>query len=192
MHLYDHRGLRKYLTPIERHKFLGAAEQAGGPVHTFCGTLAFTGCRISEALALTAARVDIEDGVLIFESLKKRRKGVFRAVPVPPSFLETLACEHDLRAARSMPDCGLKVKLWPWSRTTAWRRVCAVMEAADISGLHAMPKGLRHGFGIKAVTSSVPLNMTQKWLGHAQISTTAIYTNAIGPEEKQMAERMWA
>jgi integrase len=192
MHLYDQNGLRKYLTPRERREFLRAAEAAGGEVRTFCGTLAHTGCRISEALALTAARVDVEDGVLIFESLKKRRKGVFRAVPVPPEFLEILARVHGLRDARSAPDRGLRMKLWPWSRTTAWRRVCEVMDAAGITGLHAMPKGLRHGFGIKAVTSSVPLNMTQKWLGHAQISTTAIYTNAVGPEEKQVAERMWA
>jgi site-specific recombinase XerD len=66
------------------------------------------------------------------------------------------------------------------------------MEAADIVGLHASPKGLRHGFGIKAVVSNVPLNITQKWLGHAQLSTTAIYTDAIGPEERQIAQRMWA
>lgn len=191
MHLYDQNGLRKYLTPAERRNFLAAAEAAGEAVHTFCGTLTHTGCRISEGLALTAARVDVEDGVLIFESLKKRRKGIFRAVPVPPAFLETLVQVHDLRAARSAADRGLNAKLWTWSRTTAWRRVCAVMDAAGVSGLHAMPKGLRHGFGINAVTASVPLNMTQKWLGHAHISTTAIYTNAVGPEEKQMAERMW-
>ena len=65
------------------------------------------------------------------------------------------------------------------------------MKTAGIAGPHACPKGLRHGFGIKAVTSEVPLNMTQKWLGHARISTTAIYANATGPEEKQIAERMW-
>ena len=57
--------------------------------------------------------------------------------------------------------------------------------------LQASPKGLRHGFGIKFLTSDVPLNMTQKWLSHARISTTAIYTSATGPEEKQIAERMW-
>ncbi len=83
------------------------------------------------------------------------------------------------------------MRLWPWSRTTAWRRVSEVMEAAGLGGIHATPKGLRHGFGIKAVTSEVPLNMTQKWLGHSRIATTAIYTNATGPEEKQIAERMW-
>jgi len=32
----------------------------------------------------------------------------------------------------------------------------------------------------------------QKWLGHAQLSTTAIYANAIGKEEQDIAARMWA
>src|SRR4051794_32173219 len=48
------------------------------------------------------------------------------------------------------------------------------MQAAKIVGPHATPKGLRHAFGIKAVTSGVPLNMLKKWLGHAQLSTTSI------------------
>lgn len=191
MRLYDHRGQRKYLTPAERQAFLLAAEAASGEVWTFCSALAYTGCRISEALALTADRVDIDDGVLVIESLKKRRKGVFRAVPVPPGFLDTLDLVHAVRAARKRPDRGSQAHLWDWSRATAWRRVCEVMETAGIAGLHATPKGLRHGFGIKAVTSSVPLNLAQKWLGHARIDTTSIYTDAVGPEERQIAERMW-
>jgi integrase len=65
------------------------------------------------------------------------------------------------------------------------------MQAAEIEGLHATPKGLRHGFGIQAVVSNVPLNLIQRWLGHARLTTTAIYADATGPEEKQLAERMW-
>jgi integrase/recombinase XerD len=191
MSLYDRNGHRKYLTPAERQDFLRAAASMPDSVQTFCATLAYAGCRISEALALTADRVDLKDGVLVFESLKKRRKGIFRAVPVPPDFLNRLCLVHDLGILQRRPDRGMAVRLWNWSRSTAWRRVGEVMEAAGITGLHATPKGLRHGFGIKAVTSDVPLNMTQKWLGHARLSTTAIYTNATGDEEKQIAERMW-
>jgi integrase/recombinase XerD len=33
--------------------------------------------------------------------------------------------------------------------------------------------------------------MLQKWLGHAQLSTTATYANAIGAEEQSIAARMW-
>ena len=65
------------------------------------------------------------------------------------------------------------------------------MARANIRGLQASPKGLRHGFGVHAVQSGVPLNLVQKWLGHAQLSTTAIYTNAVGPEEYAIAEKMW-
>jgi integrase/recombinase XerD len=191
MDLYDQDGQRKYLTASEREEFLKAAEAAPREVRTFCGVLAYTGCRISEALALTADRVDLKDGVLIFESLKKRRRGVYRAVPVPPGFLDTLDLVHNLRAAKKRKDRGRGVLLWSWSRGTAWSRVCGMMEAAGIAGPHATPKGLRHAFGIKAVTSGIPLNMVQKWLGHAQLTTTAIYADATGAEEKQIAEKMW-
>jgi integrase/recombinase XerD len=191
MSLYDRNGHRKYLTPTERQDFLRAAASMPDAVRTFCGTLAYAGCRISEALALTADRVDIKDGVLVFESLKKRRKGIFRAVPAPPDFMNALCLVHDLGTLQRRSDRGRAVRLWHWSRSTAWRRVAEVMEAAGVTGMHATPKGLRHGFGIKAVTSDVPLNMAQKWLGHSRLSTTAIYTNATGDEEKQIAQRMW-
>src|SRR5580693_8264907 len=122
MQLYDRAGRRKYLTPAERAEFLRAAKSAPREVQTFCETLAHTGCRISEALALTATRVDVGGGVLVFESLKKRRRGIYRAVPVPPGFLETLEDVHDLGTLGDSP-------LWDWSRTTGWRRVREVMAA---------------------------------------------------------------
>jgi integrase len=184
MQLFDASGERKYLTPAQRQEFLRAAEKAAPDVLTFCGTLAHAGCRISEALALTGTRVDTSAGVLVLESLKKRRKGVFRAVPVPTDFLLTLDSVHDLAALGN-------ARLWRWSRTTAWRRVKEVMETAAIHGLYATPKGVRHGFGINATASEVPLNMTQKWMGHSRLETTAIYANAVGPEERKLAERMW-
>jgi integrase len=60
-------------------------------------TLAYAGCRLSEALALTADRVDLAAGVLVFESLKKRRTGIFRSVPVPPALLDTIDMVHGIR-----------------------------------------------------------------------------------------------
>ena len=65
-----------------------------------------------------------------------------------------------------------------------------MMAAAGESGAAATPKGLRHGFGVQAVGSGVPLNLVQRWLGHAQLSTTAIYAEAVGEEELAIAERM--
>jgi integrase/recombinase XerD len=69
-----------------------------------------------------------------------------------------------------------------------WRAVHAVIAVAGLDGPQASPKGLRHGFGVSA---SIPLNLVQKWLGHAQLTTTAIYADATGAEEKDIARRMW-
>ena len=81
MQLHTLDGARKYLTAGERVSFLREAERAARSVRTLCMTLVYAGCRLSEALALTADRVDLAAGVLVFESLKKRRRGVFRTVP---------------------------------------------------------------------------------------------------------------
>ena len=37
----------------------------------------------------------------------------------------------------------------------------------------------------------IPLNLVQRWLGHAQLSTTAIYADAVGEEERHIAARLW-
>jgi site-specific recombinase XerD len=54
-----------------------------------------------------------------------------------------------------------------------------------------MPKALRHVFGVGGTQAGVPLNIIQRWLGHADIQTTAIYTDVMGPEERVLADRMW-
>jgi len=60
--------------------------------------------------------------------------------------------------------------LWPWTRTHAWRRVKAVIQAAGIeAGPHATAKGLRHGYGVLAISSGVPLNLLSRWMGHASL-----------------------
>jgi intergrase/recombinase len=51
--LFTSKGKRKYLTTDERDRFLKAAEKFDREVRTFCALLAYSGCRISEALALT-------------------------------------------------------------------------------------------------------------------------------------------
>jgi integrase/recombinase XerD len=189
LHTID--GGRKYLTTGERDAFLRAAEQTDRRVRTLCMTLAYAGCRLSEALALTVDRVDLAAGLLVLESLKKRRRGVYRTVPVPPALLAALDLVHGIRELQGRRGKGEGIRLWPWSRMTGWRAVHAVMEAARLDGPQASPKGLRHGFGVAAVSAGIPLNLVQKWLGHAQLSTTAIYADAVGEEEQNIAARMW-
>jgi integrase/recombinase XerD len=203
--LFNTAGKRLYLTDSERKKFLAAADGEDRTVRSFCYVLAHTGCRISEALQLVGERIDFAAGAIVFESLKKRKRGVYRAVPVPPAVLEMLAMVHGLKDKKKRPSATKKTAtkkkaaggkdspppLWDFGRTTAWKHVIAVMKAAGVKGPHATPKGLRHGFGVAAIQAGIPLNLLQRWLGHAQLTTTAIYANAVGPEERNIAARMW-
>ncbi len=189
--LFHTDGSRKYLNPEERAAFLKAAERFPREVQSFCQVLVYAGCRLAEALELTADRVELTSHSLTFETLKKRKRGVYRAVPVPPELVTMLDLVHDLRRAQRRKDRGKGVHLWDWSPVTAWRKVKAVMDAAGVQGTQASPKGLRHGFGVAAVQASIPLNLVQRWLGHAQLSTTAIYAEAFGAEERDIASRMW-
>lgn len=182
--MYNTNGKRKYLTESETMDFVRFAKQKSKDVYIFCWLMAETGCRISEALAVNSDSIDFQAGTLIIKCLKKRGKSIYREVPLSEEFLSSV---KKWNKVKSNSDSDL----WKWSRMTAYRRVCEVMVEAGLTGDYATPRGLRHGFGVRAIQSGVPLNLVQRWLGHADMKTTAIYASASGPEERQIAARMW-
>ncbi len=125
--LFDQTGNRKYLVARERRAFARAACAEGGEIGTFCLTLAFTGARISEVLALTPERIDKGNCAIVFECLKRRERGIFRAVPVPLGLLMMIERVHGI----GTPDHAPAERLWTWCRTTAWKRVKLVMHIAS-------------------------------------------------------------
>ena len=188
--LFGQSGNRKYLNADERRRFAQASERMPSEVRLFCLLLRWSGARISEALALTPAAIDIESGVVSIETLKRRKRGVIRQVPLPPDVIGDLDRAFDLRGVQRDPDLANE-RIWRFSRTTAWRYVKAVMAEAGIIGTAAMPKGLRHGFCVHAIQSSVPLDLVRRWLGHASLKTTGIYADLVGPEQLAFATKMW-
>jgi len=66
------------------------------------------------------------------------------------------------------------------------------MRNAKIAEGLCKPKALRHAFAVEAGQKGIPLNIVQRWMGHARIETTAIYANAIGDEERNLARRAWS
>ena len=183
-------GTRKYLNASERKRFRAAAAKQPTLERLFCLTLFWSGGRVSEVLALTAVSIDLDARAAIIETLKRRRPGVCRQVPLPPALVRDLNREFRLHRAQRDPELARR-RLWSWSRTTAWRRVKTVMKMAGISGLAACPKGLRHSFGVSSFQTNVPPHLVQRWLGHASLSTTGIYGDVIGREEYSFAARMW-
>jgi integrase len=180
--LYDQEGQRKYLTTGERRAFLKASAQMSAKVRLFCAVLAYAGARISEVLALKPSSFDQAAGLVVIESLKKRRRGVFRAVPLPRSLIKEI-----LSMCAAEPS---NERIWGWSRVTAWTWVKKTMKSAQITGTKASPKGLRHAFGVSSL-QTVPITLLKKWLGHSRLSTTEIYAGAVGDEEQALAAQVW-
>lgn len=179
-HVRDDRGRRKYLTDHERGRLLAIADQTRPDVRALFYLMTFAGCRVSEALALTRGGIDTEAATVTFRTLK-RRKISFRTVPVPVTVIEMLA---------ALP-VGESDRFWTMHRATAWRHLKRLLAEAGVHGPMACCRGLRHGFGMRAAARSVPANLIQRWMGHAFPTTTAIYLDAVGEEERQFAERMW-
>lgn len=186
--LYAPNGQRKYLTAYERSRFLAAAQNCPNKkLATLCLTLVHTGCRVSEALALTAGAVEPLAGFVAIRSLKKRGGVLIREIPIPTHLVEMLSATHGVGVFHPGR------RLWSWSRSRAWRLIKALMRDAGITdGPQQSPKGLRHGFGVHAIRSGIPLNLVQRWLGHASMATTSIYLQVMGDEERAIAARMWS
>jgi integrase/recombinase XerD len=181
---------RKYLNHDERQRVLTATDLLALRPALFALTLTWSGARISEVLALTPCSFQIEQSLVAIVTLKRRRWCV-REVPIPPALMQMLADEFGIVDAQR--DRMLAARpLWSMSRTTAWRVVKRVMAHAGIIGRGACPRGLRHSFGVGTLQAGVPITLLQRWLGHARLSTTEIYTNVIGPEEFSFASQFWS
>ncbi len=135
LRLYSNDGKRLYLNGPERAAFLAAARRAPDETRLFCWIMAYTGCRISEALSLSAGSFQVDAEVVAFRSLKKRNKIVFREIPLPSDLVA------DLRDVfRPMFATACDAPLWHLSRVTAWRRVKHIMYLAGIDGPQDKPE----------------------------------------------------
>ena len=187
--LFDSEGRRLYLTDDERIHLVRMARDTLAPKQAlYVEMLAFSGCRVSEALNLTAQSVNLGSGEVVFNTLKKRRDDHYRIVPLPADFLERLAGILDLRKLQSTAK-GRATKLWPMSRQRVAQFSLELFRTSGLDG-HS-PKSLRHAWAVTALNRGVDLVTVSKCLGHSSLETTALYLDAMGDERKSLVLKMW-
>ncbi|MEO0510801.1 MAG: site-specific integrase [Verrucomicrobiota bacterium] len=187
LQLRDRNGLRKYLTPEERARFRDCISGLRDPIkELYCYTIFCTGCRPTEAHRLRLESFDLAEGVLVIESLKKRRRGLYREIPVRLNWMKKavnlLSKHHSGHGKKS---------IWGFSEKTGYRAVKRVMEITGIDGPHATPRGLRHAFGVFHAQHKTNPRLIQDWMGHASLETTLIYLDAQGKEAREAAKIAW-
>jgi integrase/recombinase XerD len=186
--LYSLVGERKYLNRDERRRLLAQLETLDPKKCLFALLLAWTGARVSEVLALTPHSFQVGASIVTIETLKQRGYCV-REIPIPRELMQRMERFFGLRALQAGP-LGSK-RLWPFCRQTAWRFIKRACASVEIIGRRASPRGLRHAFGVRAMHWRIPMPLTQRWMGHARLSSTAIYMAVSGPDEMAFAEQFW-
>jgi integrase/recombinase XerD len=166
---------------VEEVERLLAAPRGDAPIarrdRAMLEVLYATGARATELCGLDVGDVNAE--YRFVRCFGKRRKE--RLVPIGRKALAALADYTEagrpaLLRDRAEPALFLARTGRRVSRDTVWRRVRHHARAAGISrGVH--PHTLRHSFATHLLSGGADLRAVQEMLGHADISTTEIYTH---------------
>ena len=146
-----------------------------------------TGLRVSEAVQLKVGEVNLQRGIV--NTIGKGDKQ--RIVPVGEEaiyWIERYLSESrpQLLKGRRVDELFVSQKKTGISRQLAWM---IVKQYAEVAGIHHLsPHGLRHAFATHLVNHGADLRVVQMLLGHADISTTQIYTHVANERLKSIVD----
>jgi len=142
-------------------------------------TLRFTGARLGEVLMIDdTADIDYWNSEIKIHTLKRKGWPV-RVVPVPPSV--TAAIGTYIAEFPEMRGKVFKVE------ARNFRRIFSQLALkAGIPRDLAHPHVLRHTRAVELLRAGIPITVVQDLLGHAYLSTTAVYLRLSGQEAKRM------
>ncbi|MEP6902664.1 MAG: site-specific tyrosine recombinase XerD [Actinomycetota bacterium] len=132
------------------------------------------GLRVSEAVDLRLSDVELDAGILTC----KGKGSKTRKIPIGKSAVEWLKSYLVLR--RRKENCEVQNLFVTFSGRSLNRQIIFlfVKEYSEKAGLHDVsPHTLRHSFATHLVQNSADIRSVQQMLGHADISTTQIYTH---------------
>ena len=136
-----------------------------------------TGARVTEAVVLDMSALDLEDRTALITGKGNKQ----RLVPVGRPAVEAIFAylPHRMVLKGDRPDPGavfLNARGQRLTRQGIWGIVHRAGERAGIAGEKVSPHVLRHSAATHMVEGGADLRTVQELLGHANISTTQVYT----------------
>lgn len=150
-------------------------------------TLYATGARISELADLTLSNLNLDRGVVRVRG----KGGRERLVPLGEAARDALqrwigSCRRQLRPACEQVFVSRSGR--PLSRQALWQRIRYHARCAGID-TPVYPHRLRHSFATHLLDHGADLRVVQMLLGHADLSTTQIYTHVSRARLKNLYAR---
>ncbi len=169
----------------------GSARRRALRLYALLETLYATGLRVSELISLPRAVLSADDRVLTVRG----KGGRERLVPLNDAAREALAAH--LAAMREDETSGKGASPWlfpssggePLTRQRFGQELKALAVAAGIEPSRVSPHVLRHAFASHLLERGADLRTVQQLLGHADISTTQIYTHVIEERLRRLVEQ---
>jgi len=145
-----------------------------------------SGLRVSEAANLKINDVDIDSGIVTTTGKGSKT----RRVPVGASAIEWIKSYLALRRKKEnieIDNMFVNANGSPINRQSIYLSITDYAEKCDLEGVS--PHTLRHSFATHLVQNSADIRSVQQMLGHADISTTQIYTHITNTQLKKNYER---
>ena len=139
-----------------------------------------TGLRVSELVGLTLARVELRRGFVVVEGKGSKERPVPLGEPAQRLLLDYLRHARPQllarRGGRAVDAVFVTRRGGPMTRQNFWH---LLREHARRVGIERLPSPhkLRHSFATHLLERGADLRVVQQLLGHADISTTQIYTH---------------
>jgi integrase/recombinase XerD len=154
--------------------------------------LAATGLRISELVNLPFRSASTAEGVLSVRGKGGRERLVpvsSRARAAMAAFAAAVKAQAQ-EAGRPLPRYLFAGRTGdaPMTRQAAALDLKALALKAGVDPARVHPHVLRHAFATRLVDAGADLRAVQQLLGHADISTTQIYTHVAGERLRQVVE----
>ena len=146
-----------------------------------------TGIRVSELISL-----DIDDVNLAAGYIRCTSKGKERIIPLYQAAIRAL--QDYIRVRPSLLASGdekalfVKMNGERMSRQGFWKIIKYYQEKAGIQK-EITPHTLRHSFAVHLLENGADLRSIQEMLGHADISSTQIYTHVVKRQLKDVYRR---
>jgi len=145
-----------------------------------------SGLRVSEAANLKINDVDIDSGIVTTTGKGSKT----RRVPVGASAIEWIKSYLALRRKKEnieIDNMFVNANGSPINRQSIYLSITDYAEKCGLEGVS--PHTLRHSFATHLVQNSADIRSVQQMLGHADISTTQIYTHITNTQLKKNYER---
>ena len=186
------KALPKTLSPGEAERLIQAAagtQPRNLRDQALVELLYGAGLRVSETVGLEKAGVDLDDRLVRVVGKGGKERVVPIGRPAAEAVRRYLSRGRPYLDSRHRPELFLNARGGPLTRAGAFLILRKLAEKAGLDPQRVHPHLLRHSFATHLLEGGADLRSVQEMLGHADLSTTELYTHVTDRRRRELYYR---